>query len=66
MEHYSTHSESGEDSTQLPYNPESDELQGVEEYNDVFNLLDNGIHSVNDRVVHSVVNFASSFINSGR
>jgi len=66
MEHYSTHSESDKGSTNLPYNPERDELQGVEEYSDVFNLLDQGIHSVNEKVVHSVVNYASSFINSGR
>jgi len=66
MEHYSTHSESEKGSKKLPYNPESDELQGVEEYSDVFNLLDKGVHSVNEQVVHSVVNYASSFINSGR
>ncbi|MGM0497428.1 MAG: hypothetical protein ACQESJ_05880 [Bacteroidota bacterium] len=66
MEHYSTQPESEKDSTRLPYNPENDELQGVEEYRDVFNLLDKSMYSVNDRVVHSVVNYASSFINSGR
>jgi len=65
MEHYSTHSEPEKGSAKLPYNPESDELQGVEEYRDVFNLLDEGIHSVNEKVVHSIVNYASSFINSG-
>lgn len=66
MKQHSTHSESEQDSIQLTYNPENDELQGVEEYSDVFNLLDEGIHRVNEKVVHSVVNFADTYINSGR
>jgi hypothetical protein len=66
MEQFSTHSKSEKDFQKLPYSPERDELIGVEEYNDVFNLLDQGVHSVNEKVVHSVLNFASTYPESGR
>jgi len=66
MKQSSTHSKPEKGSNQLPYNPDKDELQGVEEYRDVFNLLDQGMHSVNEQVVHSIVNFASTYPNNGR
>ena len=64
MEQSFTHSRPDQGSNQLPYNPEKDELQGVEEYRDVFNLLDEGMHTVNEQVVHSILNFANTYPNS--
>ncbi len=66
MEHFSTHSKSEKDFQKLPYSPERDELIGVEEYTDVFNLLDQGIHHVNEQVLHSVLYFADTYPESGR
>ena len=66
MEQFSTHSKSEKDFQKLPYSPERDELIGVEEYSDVFDLLDQGTHRVNERVLHSVLSFADTYPNSER
>ena len=67
MKHHSTQStSSNEDLNDLIYSPEKDELQGIEEYEDIFNFLEKNTYHVDDKIIGNVLNFAESFNSNGQ
>ena len=62
MKHHSTQpTSSNEELNDLSYSPEKDELQGIEKYSDIFNLLEENIYKVDQKVIGKVINFAESY-----
>lgn len=66
MEQNSTHYHSKENPDQLSYSPEQDEFLGIEEFKRVFDILDEGIYPVNEKVLDDVLQFADTYPNSGK
>jgi len=65
MKHHST-SASQEESNQLVYSPEKDEFLGIENFSDIFEMLDKNIFEVDDKIAGEVIYFAQRYSNSGQ
>jgi hypothetical protein len=65
MKHHST-STSPEETSQLVYNPEKDEFLGIENFSDIFEMLDRNLFQVDDKIAGEVIHFARKYSNSGR
>ena len=64
MKHHST-SASQEESNHLVYSPEKDEFLGIEDFSEIFEILDRNIYEVDDKVAGEVIHFAQKYSNSG-
>lgn len=65
MKHHST-SASQEESSQLVYSPERDEFLGIENFSDIFDLLDKNLFRVDDKIAGQVIHFAQKYPTSGQ
>jgi len=65
MKHHST-SASQEESNQLVYSPEKDEFLGIENFSEIFEVLDKNIFQVDDEIAGEVIHFAQKYSNSGQ
>jgi len=65
MKHHST-SASQEESNQLVYNPEKDEFLGIENFSEIFEILDKNLFEVDDQITGEVIHFAQRYSNSGQ
>jgi len=65
MKHHST-SASQEETNQLVYSPEKDEFLGIENFSEIFEMLDKNLFHVDDKIAGEVIHFAQKYSNSGQ
>lgn len=65
MKHHST-SASQEETNQLVYSPEKDEFLGIENFSEIFEMLDNSLFQVDDKIAGEVIHFAQRYSHSGQ
>ena len=66
MKHHFTPSASKDDSKQLVYSPEKDEFLGIENFSEIFEMLDKNLFHVDDKIAGEVIHFAQKYSNSGQ
>ena len=65
MKHHST-SASQEESNNLVYSPEKDEFLGIEDFSDIFEILDQNIYRVDEKIAGEVIHFAQKYPDTGQ
>lgn len=65
MKHHFT-SASQEETNQLVYSPEKDEFLGIENFSEIFEMLDKSLFQVDDKIAGEVIHFAQRYSNSGQ